>query len=331
MNQLYPFAFEPIFHEKIWGGNRIANLGYDIDPNIKYGELWSLSAVETDPSVVSNGFLAGNTLNELIEIYMDELVGEAVFDKYGNAFPLLVKILDANDWLSVQVHPNDVLAKERGLGRGKSEMWYVMDAKPDAQLIMGFNKTINEHSFLRALEDKTLVDSLAFVNAPKSSAFYMPAGRVHALGPGLLIAEIQQSSDTTYRIYDWDRVEANGKARDLHIEEALAAIDFSQNQDEVLIPSQTPNCSNTLVESPYFTTYLIRLQRAMEKDYSDLDSFVIWLVTSGKCSYTDAQGNKGQLQAGQSLLLPATTQKIQIFPLSGNCELIEVYVVEAKK
>lgn len=329
MNRLYPLRFEPILKEKIWGGNKLpALLNRGEASDIRYGELWSLSAVPEAPSLVDNGFLAGNNLNELVEIYMDDLLGEAVFEKYGGDFPLLLKILDANDWLSVQVHPNDALAKARGIGFGKSELWYVMDSDPEAQLIMGFNKAMNEHSFLRALEEQRLTDNLAFVDAHKGSAFYMPAGRVHALGPGLLIAEIQQSSDTTYRLYDWDRVNAQGKGRSLHIEEALAALDFSPiDEDETIIPSQIPNQSNPLIETPYFTTHLIKLQRAIEKDYSDLNSFVVWMLISGKCSYKDADGHQGQLQAGQSLLLPAISRQIQLFPLSRHCELIEVYIV----
>lgn len=324
-NPLYPLSFQPIFREKIWGGQRLQqSLGYELDPNIKYGELWSLSAIEEAPSIVDNGFLAGNSLIELLEIYMDDLVGEAVLDKHGTNFPLLVKILDTTEWLSVQLHPNDALAQKRGLGFGKSEMWYVMDAAPQAQLIMGFKASMNEHSFLRRLQENKLLESLATVEAKKGDAFYMPAGRVHALGPGLLIAEIQQSSDTTYRLYDWERTQADGSPRQLHIQEALEAIDLSAAQEETIQPSTTPNQSNPLVSSPHFKTYLIPLQRAIEKDYSELDSFVIWLITKGKCSYADAAGHKGHLQAGQSLLLPANTSLIKLFPLSGNCELIEI-------
>ena len=227
MNSLYPLKFKPIFKDKIWGGQKIkSSLKMDFGDLPNCGEAWMMSGVEDNPTIVENGFLAGNELNEIVEVYMGELVGDKVFDQFGNEFPLLIKFIDSNDWLSIQVHPDDFLARKRNIGFGKTEMWYMLDATDDAELIAGFNKKTDKDEYLQHLENKTLKEILNFEKVEKGDVFYIPAGRVHALGPGCLLAEIQQTSDTTYRIYDWDRIDAAGMFRELHTEEALDAIDF---------------------------------------------------------------------------------------------------------
>ncbi|MFO7614612.1 MAG: type I phosphomannose isomerase catalytic subunit, partial [Bacteroidales bacterium] len=228
VNVLYPLKFKPVFDDRVWGGDKIrTHLGLDFGPMERCAEAWVLSGVEGKQTVVSNGFLAGNELNELVEVYMDELVGEKVFDKHSRVFPLLIKFIDAREWLSVQVHPDDNLARKRGMPNGKTEMWYVLDADDNSQLISGFKQKINQKAFLDHLQQKNLPQILNLEKVEKGDVFFMPAGRIHALGPGILLAEIQQTSDATYRVYDWDRVDKQGNPRETHVEQALAAIDFN--------------------------------------------------------------------------------------------------------
>jgi mannose-6-phosphate isomerase len=324
-SMLYPLKFKPRFKEKIWGGQKIrTTLGLDFSPIKVCGEAWVLSGVPESQTVISNGFLEGNELNEILEIYMDELVGEKVFSRYPEEFPILVKFLDANDWLSVQVHPNDELAAKRGLGSGKTEMWYVLGADPGAQLITGFNREMNAEKYLDSLKNNALTDVLNFENVKVGDSFFIPAGRIHALGPGILIAEIQQTSDTTYRIHDWDRVDAEGKSRELHTDLALEAIDFGQVDSFRTNYRQIVNQPATLADSPYFTVNLLDLDRQTMKDYSALDSFVIYTCVEGSCELK-ADEVAVSLTKGEVVLLPATVQEVYLRP-DPNIKVLEVYI-----
>jgi len=325
-SSLYPLEFKPIFREKIWGGNKIqSKLGFDIGKLDNCGELWSLSGYPEEQSIASNGFLAGNELNELVEIYMDELVGGPVFDKFGNVFPLLIKILDTSDWLSIQVHPDDNLAKKRGLNGGKTEMWYIIDAERESKLISGFKEKINETVYLRKIEEKKLSEVLNFEDVQAKDVFYIPSGRVHALGPGILLAEIQQTSDTTYRIFDWDREDSEGKKRDLHLAEAMEAIDFEVPDHYKTIYSPELNKTKEIVNTPHFISNIIELNKGVKKDYSELDSFVILLGVEGNFDYSDTQDHKGNIKAGESLLIPSILDEISIYP-NPQCKILEIYI-----
>lgn len=320
---LYPLKFKPVFKDKIWGGDKIrTRLGFDFSPLPNCGEAWVLSGVGGNQSVVSEGFLAGNELNELLEIYMDELVGEKAYTQYGNEFPILVKFIDANDWLSIQVHPDDHLAALRGTGRGKTEMWYILDAEPGAQLISGFNREMDRKLYQHMATRNQFREMMNFTEVLEGDVFYMPAGRVHALGPGILLAEIQQTSDTTYRVYDWDRTDAEGKARELHTEEALDAFDFSYHPDVRQREKTVPGKTRTLVESPYFTTRIVPLIRPIERDYSETDSFVILLATRGAANI-EVEGNRYPIREGEVILLPAITNKV-IFDPAEAINLLEI-------
>jgi len=231
MHQLYPLKFKPLLKERIWGGDKLKTILGKQGKCATCGESWEISAVEKNVSVVENGFLKNNNLQEIIEIYMGDLVGDKIFDKFGLEFPLLIKFIDANDDLSIQVHPNDKLAHERHQSNGKTEMWYVMDANKDSALISGFNKQISTEEYVNHLNGKTLKDILNRQPVKQGDVFFIPAGRVHAIGAGILLAEIQQTSDITYRIYDWDRVDANGKHRELHTDLALDAINYKYSED----------------------------------------------------------------------------------------------------
>lgn len=324
---IYPLQFKAIFKEKIWGGQKInTRLGQDFTPLQNCGEMWSLSGYPDQQSIISNGFLEGNELNEVLEIYMDELVGEKIFDQFGNTFPILVKILDCNEWLSIQVHPDDELAIKRGQEGGKTEMWYILEADPEAQLISGFNEKTNEHTFLRKIEEKKMTEIMNFEEVKKEDVFFMPAGRVHSIGPGILLAEIQQTSDTTYRLYDWDRLDKNGIGRELHLKEAMEAIDFEVYEQYKTEYTQKLNESTQIANSPHFTTQLLHLNNGVQKDYRELDSFVILLAVEGQFNYTDNLGNLGYIKTGESLLIPAIQDHINILP-NGECKILEVYIL----
>ena len=325
MNELYPLKFKPIFKDKIWGGEKVKTLyGLNFAPLPNCGEVWSLSGYPENISLVQNGFLAGNDLNEIIEVYMGDLLGEKVFEKFGEEFPLLIKLIDSNDWLSIQVHPGDELAQKRHNANGKTEMWYALDAEKGAELISGFNKKITKEEYLKHLQDKSLKEILNFEKVTTGDVFYMPAGRVHALGPGLVIAEIQQTSDLTYRIYDFDRVDDEGNSRQLHNDLALDAIDFNFYPNYKTKYLQKQNQTVSLVKSPYFITNLLDFDKPIEKDYTSLDSFVIYLCTKGSCKVITAS-HEEHLVMGDTMLLPASLSEIQIEP-SPSAKLLEVYI-----
>ena len=325
MKSLYPLKFNSIFKDKIWGGQRIKTvMGMDYGNMINCGEAWVLSGIEDEQSIVTNGFLAENELNELVEIYMGDLVGEKNYENFGDQFPILVKIIDANDWLSIQVHPDDKLAEKRGLARGKTEMWYMLESDKEAEIIIGFNKQINKNDYQNLLEDKKLKSVLNAEKVKAGDVFYVPAGRVHAIGPGVLLAEIQQASDTTYRIYDWDRIGVDGTLRELHLEEALNAIDFKVEKDYKTNYSPEKNKTSEIVKSPYFTTNLIDLDVPIKKDYIALDSFVIYLCVEG--AYALLYGDEKLIaQKGEVILIPAIMDEVQIIP-APSAKILEVYI-----
>ena len=325
MNKLYPLKFKPIFKDKVWGGQKIhTELGLDFGKLPNCGELWAISGIEGEQSVVENGFLAENELNELIEVYMGDLVGEKVFKQFEEEFPLLIKFLDANDWLSIQVHPDDELAKQRGIGYGKTEMWYILEAEKNAELISGFNRKLDEENYLQYFENGKMKEILNFEKVKKGDVFFIPAGRVHALGPGILLAEIQQTSDTTYRIYDWDRPGSDGKLRQLHTEEALDAIDFTFHKEYKTLYESKPNSTSSLVNSQYFTTNLIELDKTVLKNTSQLDSFVIYMGVEGTCSIK-FEGGSVNINKGETVLVPASINNLIIEPLPKS-KLLEIYI-----
>jgi mannose-6-phosphate isomerase len=318
--------FVPIFKDKIWGGQKIKSvLGKDFSPLSNCGEVWVLSGVENNQTRIQNGFLKSNELNEVLEVYMGDLVGDQIYQKFGNEFPILIKFIDANDWLSIQVHPDDELAWKRHQSLGKSEMWYILDAEKDAQLISGFSQQINKDQYQQHLESKTLKNVMNFEKVSKGDVYFMPAGRVHALGPGVLLAEVQQTSDVTYRIYDWDRIDETGMMRELHIKEALDAIDFKVYDQYKSDYESKQNATVNLVESPYFITGLIHMNQALKKDYSELDSFVIYVCVEGQ-TIVKHKDVDYTLNMGEVMLLPAIIDKIEFYPQS-ECKLLEVFML----
>ena len=325
MNELYPMKFRPLFKEKIWGGDRMKTiLGMDYSPLPNCGEAWVVSGVPGSETKVINGFLEGNDLNELVEVYMEDLVGEAAFDRFGDEFPLLVKFIDSNDSLSIQVHPDDAMAARHGTGNGKSEMWYILEAEPGAEIISGFNRKLDAKIYLDFLGKKKLTDILNSEKVHKGDVFNIPAGRIHALGPGILLAEIQQSSDTTYRIYDWDRVDDKGRSRELHPDLALEAIDFSVPDSYRTSYRKAVNQTVSLVDNPHFTTQIITLNQAIRKDYSELDSFVIYVCVEGTLRI-ESGSSVESLKKGEALLIPAIAQNVILSPTMES-KILEVFI-----
>ena len=322
---LYPMKLKPIFKDKLWGGNKIkTHLGFDYGNLPNCGELWSLSGVEGNETEIENGFLAENNLNEVLEIYMGDLIGERNYERFGNEFPILIKVIDANDNLSVQVHPDDALAQERGLGNGKTEMWYVMDADQNAELIDGFNKDITPEYYQKVLETGKLMQCLNAEKVQKGDVFFIPAGRVHALGKGLLIAEIQQTSDTTYRIFDFNRTDSQGNPRELHTQEALAAIDFGATTNAKTQYEYKKNTTLKIAECPYFITNMIALDQPLKKDFTSLDSFVVYFCIEGICAIRSLD-TIVPMRAGECVLIPAVADKVEIFP-ENDAKLMEIYI-----
>ncbi|WP_010664473.1 type I phosphomannose isomerase catalytic subunit [Marinilabilia salmonicolor] len=329
--KLYPLKFEPILKQRLWGGTKLNTvLNKSIGEVTDIGESWELSGVPGDVSVVSNGFLKGNSLSELLEIYMSELVGDKVFEKYGNEFPLLIKFIDANDVLSIQVHPDDKLARSRHNSFGKTEMWYVMQADKGASLISGFKKDTGKEEYLKALENKKLDDLLASHEVEPGDVFFIPAGRVHAIGKGILLAEIQQTSDVTYRIYDFDRRDAEGNARELHTAQALDAIDFSGGDEYRTQYKAKENEITAIVESPYFVTSLIDLKgHELRKDIFEIDSFVILMCMEGSADIIYNDGQKESVKMGETVLVPADLKEFTI-KAEHKCKMLEVHMPDVE-
>jgi mannose-6-phosphate isomerase len=325
MSSLYPLKFKTIFKDKIWGGHKIETYLHKNIGNLpNCGETWEISGVKSDVSVVDNGELKGQSLANLLEQFKDDLVGKKVYDHFGNIFPLLVKFIDANDDLSVQVHPNDELAKKRHNSFGKTEMWYVIEADPGATLIAGFNREMNEKEYVEALNSGHIMDILNKEDVKAGDVFFLPAGRVHTIGKGLLIAEIQQTSDITYRIYDFDRVDDKGNKRELHTEEALAAIDYKHYPDYKTKYKHKKDEAVEVVKCPYFTTNIMDFTHGTEKDYSALDSFVIHVCVAGE--YTIKHNNLAYpVKMGECILLPKTIDKIELKTTSGF-KILESYI-----
>lgn len=318
--KLYPLQFEPILKERIWGGTKLKEvLNKPIASNIT-GESWEISTVENDVSVVSNGLLKGETLNQLIEQFPTEILGDKVISKFGKQFPLLFKFLDACEDLSIQVHPNDELAKKRHNSLGKTEMWYVMQADNDARLIVGFKEDSSKEAYVNHLENNTLLELLDSKKVQQGDVFFLATGTVHAIGAGTVIAEIQQTSDITYRLYDFDRVDTNGNKRELHIDLALEAINYRKINAERAY-AKIENNSNEMVHCDYFTTHFIPLNGTYAV-HRTKDSFYVYMCVDGTFEL-EIENQKYTYKKGDTLLVPAS---LNDYSLIGCASLLEIYI-----
>ena len=325
MSELYPLKFETVLKEKVWGGNRLAS-GFNKKSadSLKIGESWELSAVTDNQSVISNGFLAGNNIEELIEVYMGDITGDYVYEKFGNEFPLLIKFIEAQQDLSIQVHPNDDLAKKRHKAYGKTEMWYILENKKGAKIYTGFKEGVTKEIYEKAISEGGIVDLLNVESAEPGDTFFTPAGRVHAIGAGIVLVEIQQTSDITYRIFDWNRKGTGNEKRELHTELALDAIDFGQTgKNKIKIEPQIYKTIN-LVNCDYFNTNIIRFNKPIEKEYYSNDSFVVYICIDGEfmICWDDAIE---KVRKGETVLLPAMIKEVTLKPVN-EAHLLEIYI-----
>jgi mannose-6-phosphate isomerase len=325
MTELYPLKFEPILKDKIWGGNSLVkDYGKKANQSRLIGESWEISAVQDNLSVISNGFLAGNNIEEVIEVYMSDLTGEAVFEKFGNEFPLLIKLIEAKQDLSVQVHPDDKLAMERHNAYGKTEMWYILESEPSTKIYTGFTHPISKEIFTNSLNDGSIASLLNTENASPGDVFYTPAGRVHAIGKGSILIEIQQTSDITYRIFDWNRKDSDGKSRTLHVDLALDAVDYkavgNTKINKVTVTDKTEN----LVSCPYFHTNILQFRSLIRKDYNIVDSFVIYICIAGEFLIHWEKGVE-ILVKGETVLLPAMITDVVLEP-RPEAKILEVFI-----
>ena len=317
------FKFEPLLKQTIWGGNKIVAFKHIQSDMENVGESWEVSGVPGDESVVANGECKGKTLNEVLAEMKQKLVGEENFKRFGDRFPLLIKFIDARQDLSIQVHPDDETAHRQGKAMGKTEMWYVMDSDEDASLKVGLKKKITPEEYARMVEDDTICDALGNYKVKSGDCFFIPAGRIHAICSGSFIAEIQQTSDVTYRIYDYKRKDKNGNFRELHTKEAAEAIDYTVLDDYRTEYTPVKNEATQLVSCPLFTTAVYDLTEPMTLDYSELDSFVILIALKGEGSILTASGESFSFREGESILLPATTETVKV---EGNIKFLETFV-----
>ncbi len=320
---MYPLKFKPILKERLWGGTKLKDvLGKSIKSEIT-GESWELSTVKDSISIVSNGSMAGTSLKELIDSNAEELLGKAVVTRFGTDFPILIKFIDAKQDLSIQLHPNDTLAKERHDSFGKTEMWYIMDADPGSNLIVGFNKNVEKEEYVRSIESDTLLDLLNYEQVGEGDTFFINTGKVHAIGAGVLLAEIQQTSDITYRIFDFNRRDKNGDLRELHTELAIDAIDYSKKDDFKVTYATEKNIANNMVACPYFNTNFIHLTSDLSQDVSKRDSFTIYMCVGGEAHIENEFGSVN-LQKGETTLIGANCNVIKL--KSSGAKLLEVTI-----
>ncbi len=321
----YTLKFKPILKEKIWGGEKLKNVLNKKTDRTNIGESWEISDIQGDTSIVSNGILTGKSLSELIVEFKEELVGEKVYRQFKNKFPLLIKFIDAEHSLSIQLHPDDELAKKRHNSFGKTEMWYVVQSDPGSGLIVGFKEEVSKAEYLENLKNKTLTDILNFEPVKEGDVYFIPTGRVHAIKEGVLLAEIQQTSDITYRIYDWDRVDDQGKSRELHTELALDAIDYKV-QDMYKTP-YTKKLNNIvkIVDNQYFNTNIISFDKEVEIDYTHKDSFVIYMCVKGSAGIFFGEDKSENIRKGETLLIPASLKKLSLKP-DEYSEILEIYI-----
>lgn len=325
MADLYPLKFEPVLKEKVWGGNALVTR-FNKKPtgSPKIGESWELSAVADNQSVVTNGFLAGNNIEELIEVYLGDITGDSIYEKFGNEFPLLIKFIEAREDLSIQVHPDNKLAKERHQAYGKTEMWYILESEKGSRLYTGFKEGVTKEIYEAAIKNGNLADLLNTETVNPGDTFFTPAGRVHAIGAGTVLVEIQQTSDITYRIFDWNRKSTGKAPRELHTDLALDAIDFTATGNHKIRKEPRLNQTENLVSCEFFNTNILRFNEPVIKDYYDIDSFVVYICTIGDfiIRFDD---NSEKISKGETVLLPAMIKNVTLEPV-GEAQLLEIFI-----
>lgn len=308
------WRFKPIFKKKIWGGSRILDFKGWVPNGESIGESWELSGVPGDESVISSPRDYGLTITQLIEKYGADIMGEKNFERFGTSFPILVKFIDAKDDLSIQVHPDDEYARETGLkSGGKNEMWYILDSEKESKLLNGFHTPLSAVDFRNAVSSDHILDRLKNFKVESGDAYYVPAGRVHSIGKGIFLLEIQQASDSTFRIYDYDRTDENGNRRPLDIEKALDVIDYSDAGGDRLQYMRMPHVPSVIIDTPFFTSKILSLTDRMLRNYSEVDSFVILVCVEGKATL-QTRNHEMEIRQGETVLLSALEKEVDITP-----------------
>lgn len=321
--KLYPLKFKPILKERIWGGTKLGDILRKQVQGNAIGESWELSGVEGDISEVVNGPLKSKSLDDLITLYGESLLGKSVMERFGSKFPILIKFLDAKENLSIQLHPNDALAQQRHNSFGKTEMWHILQADKDSSLIVGFNKNTTKEEYFQHLQNGSLLNILHNEPVKKGDTFIINPGKVHAIGAGILLAEIQQTSDITYRIFDFNRKDKNGHPRELHTDLALDAIDYEMKNDYRVHYSEEKNTLNPMVNSPYFITNFVDVSGTFSIELAQRDSFSIYICTEGEASLNFESGTE-KLKMGDTVLVPAILKDISLS--ADNAHLLEVHL-----
>jgi mannose-6-phosphate isomerase len=329
MSDLYPLKFETVLKEKVWGGNALVNR-YNKKPisSANIGESWELSAIADNQSVISNGFLAGNNIEELIEVYMGDITGDTVFEKFGIEFPLLIKFIEAKEDLSIQVHPGNTMARKRHQAYGKTEMWYILESEKGSKIYTGFKEGVTMEMYKEALINGKLADLLNVESVEAGDTFFTPSGRVHAIGAGTILVEIQQTSDITYRIFDWNRESSGKEQRELHTDLALDAIDFNASGKNKIKKDPELNKPENLVSCEFFNTNIICFNKPAVKEYFSIDSFVVYICVEGEflIRWDD---NSEKVTKGETVLLPAMIKEVILEPV-GEARLLEIYIDSEK-
>jgi mannose-6-phosphate isomerase len=315
--------FEPLLKSTLWGGDKIIPFKHLNSEQQQVGESWEISGVADNETVVSDGPYQGKSLNILLHEMKAQLIGVDNYRRFGDEFPLLIKFIDAHQDLSIQVHPNDEIAHRQGKPRGKTEMWYIMESEPNSMLYSGLQKEITPEQYKTMVDDGTITDAIAQYKVKEGDVFFLPAGRIHSIGTGCFLVEIQQTSDVTYRIYDYKRKDKNGNYRELHTREAAECINYHVEKSYRTEYVPRKNQGVSLVQCPYFNTAIYDLDEPMTLDYSELDSFVILIALRGEGTLTDDEGNKIPFRMGDTVLLPATTQMVEV---EGTVKFLETYV-----
>ncbi|WP_237275274.1 type I phosphomannose isomerase catalytic subunit [Tenacibaculum ovolyticum] len=321
INQL--LRFEPILKSKIWGGEKLQTLLNKKSDKKDIGESWEISDVDGDVSIISNGSLKGISLKDLIKEFKQDVLGEKVYHIFQEKFPLLIKFIDAKKKLSLQVHPNDVLAQRRHNSLGKTEMWYIVNSEKKSKMIVGFSEETDKKSFLETINSGNELELLNIDYVKKGDTFLVPAGRIHAIGKGILLAEIQETSDVTYRISDWNRKDINGKKRDLHLDLALDAIDYSAKSNYKAEYQKKKNNPSNIVDCKYFTTNFLHLTKNYIIEHFDKDSFVIYMCVEGSAIFK-YENQQEKLEMGETILIPACIKKVDV--IVENAKILEVYI-----
>lgn len=322
---LYPLKFHPLLKEVLWGGDRLVKLGKRLPKGknpAEIGESWELSGIQDSESVVASGALAGNTLSELVEVYMGELVGDGIYDKYGLEFPVLLKFIDSRERLSVQVHPSDEFAQQMHSSRGKSEMWYILEAEEGGAIYLDFKEPLTEEEYDNAVEQGNIESHLRRIPVKKGEAYFVPSGTIHAIDGGVFLAEVQETSAITYRIYDWGRLDRNGHPRELHTAMAAEVVNLTPQDGLNITKEPVRNGAVELISCDQFSVNLVEVDGAIELDYAPLDSFVAFMCVEGEVTLS-ALGHKTNLSWLETVLIPAEATDVVV---SGKGKLLEVFI-----